>query len=50
MTTLILITTFIGAGAYLAAVPCGRLFAIPFALLAATSVPVIAFHPGMWPI
>lgn len=41
---MIALTTFIGTTAYAVMLPCGRSFSIPFALLAAISVPVIAFH------
>lgn len=41
---MIALTTFIGATAYAVTLPCGRLFASHFALLAAAAVPVIAFH------
>lgn len=42
MTALIYLTTFAGTAAYCAGLTCGRLFAVPFALLAAAAVPVIA--------
>ena len=44
MTTLIVLATAVGAAAYCAGLTCGRLFAVPFALLAAAAVPVIALH------
>ena len=47
MTTLITLTALTaltGAAAYVSALTCGRWFAIPFALLAAAAVPVIAFR------
>ena len=42
MTALIYLTTFARTVAYCAGLTCGRLFAVPFALLAAAAVPVIA--------
>ena len=42
MTALILLSTAAGTAAYCAGLPCGRLFAVPFALLAAAVLPVIA--------
>ena len=42
MTALIVLATAVGAVAYCAGLPCGRLFAVPFALLAAAVLPVIA--------
>ena len=41
---MIYLTTLAGVLAYASTLPCGRLFAAPFALLAAAAVPVIAFH------
>ena len=41
---MIYLTALAGAVAYLSALPCGRLLAVPFALLAAAAVPAIAFH------
>lgn len=41
---MIYLATLAGVAAYLSALPCGRLFAASFALLAAAAVPVIAFH------
>ena len=42
MTTLIVLATAVGTVAYAAGLPCGRLFAVPFSLLAAAAVPVMA--------
>ena len=42
MSALILLSTAAGTTAYCAGLTCGRLFAVPFALLAAAAVPVIA--------
>lgn len=42
MIALILLSTAAGTAAYCAGLPCGRLFAAPFALLAAAAVAVIA--------
>ncbi len=42
MTALIVLATAVGAVAYCAGLPCGRLFAVPFAMLAAAVLPVIA--------
>lgn len=42
MTALICLATCAGTAAYCACLPCGRLFAAPFALLAAAVLPVIA--------
>ena len=44
MTTLITLTTLAGVVAYASVLPCGRWFAMPFALLAAAAVSVIAFR------
>lgn len=41
---MIALTTLVGTTTYAIMLPCGRLFATCFALLAATAVPVIAFH------
>lgn len=41
---MIYLATLAGVVAYASALPCGRLFAVPLALLAAAAVPVIAFH------
>lgn len=43
-TILIALTTIVGTASYCAGLTCGRLFAVPFALLAAASVPIIAMH------
>lgn len=42
MTTLIVLATAVGTVAYCAGLTCGRMFAVPFALLAAAVLPVIA--------
>ena len=42
MTALIYLTTFAGTAAYCAGLTCGRMFAGPFAMLAAAVLPVIA--------
>ena len=42
MTTLIVLATAVGTAAYCTGLTCGRLFAVPFALLAAAAVIVIA--------
>ena len=42
MSALILLSTAAGTAAYCAGLPCGRLFAGLFALLAAAAVAVIA--------
>ena len=42
MTALIVLATAVGTVAYYAGLPCGRLFAGAFALLAAAVLPVIA--------
>ena len=42
MAALIYLTTAVGTVAYCAGLTCGRLCAVPFALLAAAAVPVIA--------
>ena len=44
MTALIVLATAVGTVAYCAGLTCGRMFAGPFALLAAAAVPVIALH------
>ena len=41
---MIYLTVIAGVVAYCAGLTCGRLFAVPFALLAAAAVPVIALH------
>ena len=41
---MIYLTTLAGVLAYASTLPCGRLFAASFALLAAAAVPGIAFH------
>jgi hypothetical protein len=43
VNTLIFLTVTIGVASYAATLTCGRLFASCFSLLAAASVPVIAF-------
>ena len=41
---MIYLTALVGVVAYASALPCGRLFAVPLALLAAAAVPVIALN------
>ena len=42
MTALIVMSTAVGTVAYCAGLTCGRVFAVPFALVAAGAVVVIA--------
>ena len=41
---MIVLSTAVGVAAYCAGLPCGRMFAVPFALLVAAVLPVIALH------